>query len=74
MPMPTMACMSDLSPCPSCSKPVASNAAACPLCGHAFKLPNAFSWRDPVHIACLLLMVGIVAALAYVLIAGLGRG
>jgi hypothetical protein len=37
-------------------------------------MPNAFSWRDPVHIAGLLLMVGIVAALAFVLIAGLGRG
>jgi hypothetical protein len=71
--IPTLANMSDLFPCPSCSKLVASNAAACPLCGHAFKLPNSFSWRDPVHISGLLLMVGIVAALALVFIVGLGR-
>lgn len=65
--------MSGMSPCPSCGNEVAWSAFISPSCGHAFKLPNAFSWRTHLRDVGQVLMFGILPALAFALIASLGR-
>ncbi|MFH0901702.1 MAG: hypothetical protein V2A73_13825 [Pseudomonadota bacterium] len=39
-----------LQSCAGCSAEVSRQAAACPLCGHQFRVQDAFSFRDPVHL------------------------
>ena len=50
--------------CPTCSRDVSTEAAACPSCGHQFKSAGGINLRDPVHfigvVVTVLFFVGLV--------------
>lgn len=57
-----------LIPCPACSNPLSTGAAACPKCGHVIKAANApggINLKDPVHLIGVLVGVPLIFLIVF---------
>ena len=43
-----------MKPCPSCEATLATNALACPHCGHQFPKPGSVNLNKPTHVIALI--------------------